>query len=112
MYVWCLRECSIFVRSFCFCLMSSDAKSILGTICKVSLFWIYYTVQYVFACVFIYVCVCVRACVRVCLCVCVCACVRVCVRVCVCADTAYTISLKRIRKKYSLSLKFNIPISS
>ena len=31
-----------FVRSFCFCLMSSDAKSILGTIYKVSLFWIYH----------------------------------------------------------------------
>ena len=30
------------VRSFCFCLMSSDAKSILGTIYKVSLFWIYH----------------------------------------------------------------------
>ena len=32
-----------FVRSFCFCLMSSDAKSILGTIYKVSLFWIYHS---------------------------------------------------------------------
>ena len=32
--LWTLR----FVRSFCFCLMSSDAKSILGTIYKVSLF--------------------------------------------------------------------------
>jgi len=36
-----LRQ-SIDVRSFCFCLMSSDAKSILGTILgKISLFWIY-----------------------------------------------------------------------
>ena len=34
-------ETCYFVRSFCFCLMSSDAKSILGTIYKVSLFWIY-----------------------------------------------------------------------
>ena len=32
-----------FVRSFCFCLMSSDAKSILGTIYKVSLSWIYHS---------------------------------------------------------------------
>ena len=30
-------------RSFCFCLMSSDAKSIFGTICKVSLSWIYHS---------------------------------------------------------------------
>ena len=32
-----------FVRSFCFSLMSSDAESILGTIYRVSLFWIYYS---------------------------------------------------------------------
>ena len=31
------------ILSFCFCLMSSDAKSILGTIYKVSLFWIYHS---------------------------------------------------------------------
>ena len=36
-------HCRSFVRSFCFCLMSSDAKSILGTIYKVSLFWIYHS---------------------------------------------------------------------
>ena len=36
-------HCARFVRSFCFCLMSSDAKSILGTIYKVSLFWIYHS---------------------------------------------------------------------
>ena len=33
---------ALHVRSLCFCLMSSDAKSILGTVYKVSLFWIYH----------------------------------------------------------------------
>ena len=35
--------CMDVIRSFCFCLMSSDAKSILWTIYKVSLFWIYHS---------------------------------------------------------------------
>ena len=37
------RRPSTLTLVFCFCLICSDAKSILGTIYKVSLFWIYHS---------------------------------------------------------------------
>ena len=38
---WTQRN--LFIVRFLFCLMSSDAKSVLGTVCKVSVSWIYGT---------------------------------------------------------------------